>query len=198
MGVLDVVTLDEVEAELGIDPDSRVLLSGYITSVSRLLDKACGPIVQRTITDEKHSGGTQTIILDEYPVASVTSITEYSGLTGTALVEETVSTAPSNGFMPYGSTVIRRVGKRDGYWAFGRHNILVTYVAGRYTDTLSVDDRFKRAAFITLGNLWRREQGMGTVMFGADGAPMLGATYALPNAAKAFIQDDLRPSGWAS
>ena len=198
MGVLDVVTLPEVEAELGVDPDSRVLLSGYITSVSRKLDKACGPIVQRTITDEKHSGGHRAILLDHYPVASVTSVTEYSGMTGTALVEETPATSPSNGFMPDGSMLIRRRGKIDAYWALGRHNILVTYVAGRYEDTLSVDDRFKRAAFITLANLWRREQGMGTMTFGADGAPMLGATYALPNAAKAFIQDDIRPSGWAS
>jgi len=198
VGVLDVVTLDEVEAELGVDPDSRVLLSGYITSVSRMLDKACGPIVQRTVTDEKHNGGGAVILPEFYPVASVTSVTEYSGTTGTTVVEETVSTAPSDGFILYGSKLIRRAGKRDSLWAFGRHNILVTYVAGRYADTLSVDDRFKRAAFIALGNLWRREQGMGTVTFGADGTPLVGATYALPNAAKAFIQDDLRPSGWAS
>ena len=43
----------------------------------------------------------------------------------------------------------------------------------------------------------RREQGMGTVTFGPDGAPITGATYALPNAAAAFIQDDLRVTGWA-
>ena len=197
MGVLDVVTLDEAETELGIDPDTRVLLSGYITSVSRLLDQACGPIVKRTITDEKHNGGSSYLLLDHYPVASVTTVTEYSGLTGTLLTEETVSTAP-NGFLLDGSALIRRAGKNDSAWAYGRGNVLVTYVAGRYDDTLSVDERFKRAAIVTLANLWRREQGMGTVMFGADGAPMLGATYALPNAAKAFIQDDLRPSGWAS
>lgn len=197
MGVLDVVTLDEAETELGIDPDSRVLLSGYITSVSRLLDQACGPIVKRTVTDEKHNGGDSQIWLGHWPVASVTSVTEYSGMTAVSLTAETASTAP-NGYLLDGSSLVRRVGKNDSAWAYGRGNVLVTYVAGRYDDTLSVDERFKRAAVITLANLWRREQGMGTVTFGADGAPMLGATYALPNAAKAFIQDDLRPSGWAS
>lgn len=197
MGVLDVVTVDEAETDLGVDPGSQPLLAAYVTSVSRLLDRACGPIVQRTITGERHSGGAPFILLDQYPVASVTTVTEYASTAGTALVEEELGTAPANGFVLDGSKLIRRSGKRDGWWAAGRSNIVVTYVAGRYADTLSVDERFRRAALITLANLWRREQGMGTVMFGADGAPILGATYALPNAAKAFIQDDLRPSGWA-
>ena len=91
----------------------------------------------------------------------------------------------------------RRSGKTDYSFPTGRANIVVTYVAGRYSSTLTVDDRFKRAAFITLAHLWRREQGMGTVTFGPDGAPITGATYALPNAGAAFIQDDLRVTGWA-
>lgn len=197
---LDVVTVDEVEAELGVDPDSQPLLPSYITSVSRMLDKACGPVVQRTITGEAHDGGGWSVSLDQFPVASVTSVTEYVHTTAYALTGETAATAPANGYLVELETgvLLRRRVKVDWPWAAGRGNVVVTYVAGRYATTLTVDDRFKRAAYITLANLWRREQGMGTVMFGADGVPVVGATYALPNAAKAFIQDDLRPSGLAS
>jgi hypothetical protein len=196
---LDVVTVDEVEAELGIDPDSQPLLPSYITSVSRMLDKACGPIVQRTITGEAHDGGDWHVSLNLFPVASVTTVTEYAHTVASVLTGETAATAPANGYLADldSGVLLRRRAKVDWPWVSGRGNVVVTYVAGRYTSTLTVDDRFKRAAYITLANLWRREQGMGTVTFGADGMPMVGATYALPNAAKAFIQDDLRPSGLA-
>lgn len=195
---LDVVSLDEAEHELGIDPDASLLLSAYITSVSRMLDKACGPVVKRTITAETHDGGRSSIILDLFPVASVTSVTEYQGTTAVALTEEEAATAPGSGFILGSAGVLyRRSGKADARFMAGRSNVAVTYVAGRYDDTLSVDDRFKRAALVTLRNLWSKEQGMGTVTFGPDGQPIVGATYAMPNAAKSFIQDDLLVSGRA-
>lgn len=196
---LDVVTLDEAELELGVAADTQPLLGVYVTAVSRMLDKACGPIVQRTLTSEAHDGGDYQIILDYYPVASVTSVTEYAYTQPTVLTAETVSTSPSSGYLLDGETGIvrRRMGKADYPFPHGRGNVLVTYVAGRFASTLAVDDRFKRAAFITLAHLWRREQGMGTVTFGPDGVPITGATYALPNAAAAFLQDDLRPTGLA-
>jgi hypothetical protein len=194
---LDVVTLAEFEADLGDVDDT--LAAAYITSVSRLLDKVCGPIVQRTITDEVHDGGSNMIMLSEWPVASVTSVVEYQGHTAVTLTEEAVTTSPANGFLCEfdNGEVFRRAGKRDWTFYRGRRNILVTYVAGRYATTATVDARFKRAALITLRNLWSREQGMGTVTFGPDGQPIVGATFALPNAAAAFIREDIRVSGHA-
>jgi hypothetical protein len=193
---LDVVTLAEAEANMGDVPDDA-LLAVYITSVSRLLDKVCGPIVSRTVTAEPHDGWCEELFLHEYPVRSVTSVAEYAGVTATTLVEELVTTSPANGFtVDYShGKVRRRAGKRDWYFPEGRKNVLVTYVAGRYADTASVDERFKMAAYITLRNLWQREQGMGTVTFGPDGQPLMGATFALPNAAAAFIREDMRVSG---
>ena len=38
---------------------------------------------------------------------------------------------------------------------------------------------------------------MGTVTFGPDGQPIVGATFALPNAAAAFIREDIRGTGHA-
>jgi hypothetical protein len=194
---LDVVTLAEAEADMGDLDDS--LLAAYITSVSRLLDKVCGPIVQRAVTNEAHDGWVRDIWLAEYPVVSVTTLTEYSGTSAQALTLEAVTTSPSNGYVVDFNTgrVTRRSGKRDWYFPEGRRNVLATYVAGRYADTASVDARFKRAALITLRNLWSREQGMGTVTFGPDGAPVTGATFALPNAAAAFIREDIRVTGHA-
>jgi hypothetical protein len=194
---LDVVTLAEAKADLGDLGDA--LLAEYITRVSRLLDKVCGPIVQRTVTNEYHDGGDTSVLLSEWPVVSVTTATEYQGTTAVTLTEEAVTTSPGSGFLVdfAKGRVHRRSGKRD--WTFypGRRNIVVTYVAGRYADTASVDDRFKAAAIITLRNLWSREQGMGTVTFGPDGQPITGALFALPNAAAAFIREDIRVSGHA-
>jgi len=198
---LDVVTLAEFEADAGIDADDT-LAAAYITSVSRLLDKVCGPIVVRTVTGEVHDGGDGThevVQLDEWPVDSVTTVTEYQGNTAVTVTEEAVTTSPSPGFLCDFSTgaLYRRAGKVDWCWYRGRRNIVVTYEAGRYADTASVDERFKRACLITLRNLWQKEQGMGTVTFGPDGQPVVGATFALPNAAAAFIREDIRTSGWA-
>jgi hypothetical protein len=130
-------------------------------------------------------------------VASVTTLTEHQGTTPLTLTVEAVTTSPSNGFLLDTSLgkVVRRAGKRDWWFPSGRGNVVVTYVAGRYASTLEVDQRFKRAALITLRNLWSREQGMGTVTFGPDGAPIVGATFAIPNAAAAFIREDLRVTG---
>jgi len=164
---LDVITLAEAEADMGDQDDT--LLAAYITSVS------------------------------EWPVDSVTTVTEYQGSTAVTVTEEAVTTSPSPGFLCDFSTgaLYRRAGKLDYCWYRGRRNIVVTYEAGRYADTASVDERFKRAALITLRNLWQKEQGMGTVTFGPDGQPIVGATFALPNAAAAFIREDLRVSGHA-
>lgn len=197
---LDVVTLAEVESNMGEVTD-EALLAVYITSVSRLLDEVCGPIVQRMVTGESHDGGDgeRYVYLDEFPVVSVTTLTEYRGQVAQVLTEEAVTTSPSNGFVVDYSTgkVTRRSGKID--WAFppGRKNITATYEAGRYADTDSVDQRFKMAALITIKQLWSREQGMGTVTFGPEGLPILGATFALPNAAAAFIREDIRVTGYA-
>lgn len=197
MTATNVISLPEAESELGIDHGTQPLVATYVTSVSRLLDQACGPVVRRTVTEE-YDGGRSCVILRQFPVAAVTAVTEYRGTAAAILTEETAATAPGDGFLLSDSgKLYRRSGKADALFASGRRNVVVSYSAGRYDDTASVDERFKRAAMVALRNLWSREQGMGTVTFGADGAPLTGATYALPNAARAFIQDDLLVSGLA-
>lgn len=193
---LDVVTLAEVLEELG-DVHDHDVLESYITSVSRLLDEACGPIVKRTVSDEAHDGGRDAVALNFWPISDVTTAVEYQGTVPVTLTEEMVTTAPSAGFLADYSTgeLTRRAGKSDAWFAPGRRNVVVTYEAGRYETSSAVDARFKRAAMIALRNLVSKEMGMGTVTFGPDGQPIIGATFALPNAALGFIQNDLQ-TGW--
>jgi hypothetical protein len=191
---LDVLTLDEAKAAVANNAGTNndMLLESYITGVSRFLDTICGPIVKREITEEPRSSTGNSIFLSKWPVDSITTVTEYTGTTALVLTAETVGTAPSDAYSPdlAAGMIYRRRSGYDSRWATGRGNIVVTYIAGRFDTTDEVDERFKRAAGITLANLWRREQGMGVQL--ADGFVAMGATYALPDAAKALLAGELQ------
>ena len=60
--------------------------------MSRRLDRLCGPIVQRTITDEVHPGGCPSIRVRHWPVASFTTVTEYDATTPAVLTREDFDT----------------------------------------------------------------------------------------------------------
>ena len=132
-----------------------------ITGLSRIIDDLCGPVVVRTVTDETHDGGAGSIWLRETPVDSVTSIVEYDGTTGTTLTAETNATKPGDGYLlearRHFVRLVRRSGSGDTSFAGGRQNVVVTYEAGRYDDTGSVDPKFKMAAASILRRLWKRE-----------------------------------------
>lgn len=196
---LDVITLDEAKAYLNITQTTwDTELDDWITAVSRRLDALCGPIVVRTITSEAWDGTVdgvrQTAITLRYrPVSSVTSVTEYSSTTGTTLTVETNAAKTSSNYYLNTTTGVltRRSGNRDYVFADGRQNIVITYVAGRYANTASVDARFKVAAGMMLANLWRREQGGGTQTFGESDPFGLVATFAVPRAVEELLHEDL-------
>jgi hypothetical protein len=190
---LDVLTLDEAKAAIvnnaGTVNDD--LLGAYVTGVSRYLDELCGPIVKRTITDEEAVVSGQTVILSHSPVLSITTLTEYTGTTAQVLAAENFpsSTTGNDYKLLHGgrSGLVER--RASGVAATFASNVRViaTYVAGRYNDTVSVDERFKRAAGIILANFWRREHGLA----GVDPS-MMGATFGLPNAAEALLAGDIQ------
>jgi hypothetical protein len=191
---LDVLTLDEAKAAVANNAGTNndTLLESYITGVSRFLDTICGPIVKREITAEALTASGGSVFLPTWPVDSVTTITEYTGTTSLVLTADALGSAPADAYTAdlAAGILYRRKGGYDSQWASGRANIVVTYIAGRFADTATVDERFKRAAGITLANLWRREQGMGVQL--ADGFIAMGATYALPDAAKALLVGELQ------
>jgi len=189
---LDVCTLEDVKASLGLtDGSFDAELAGYITAVSRMLDEKCGPIVQRTITAEEVDAKSGLASLKWYPVLSVTTVTEYSGTTSTVLTQQTPGTAPASGYRVDKPTgMLTRYSAGTPCWF--APVVVVTYVAGRYTATSTVDRKFVRAAVLTIVEQWRANKGMGTVTFGtADGGVLSGST-GIPRDAWVLIAEDVR------
>lgn len=195
----DLLTLaegrDAVNARSSAD-DSK--LAGYITGVSYALDHWCGPVIQRTLTDERYDGGSGSILLRYYPITSVSSLTDYS----TALTEETDPTSPpAAGYLLspysadpglYGNEVRRRSGGADSTFYAQRGAVLVTYVAGRFAATANVDWRWKEAARICLQNMWRSQQHSIGGVDEYDLPHQSFARFGLPNAARHLIAGELQ------
>lgn len=180
---LDILTLVEAKAALNIglgDNDYDLELEQVITAASRLVDDIAGPVVQRTVTTEAHTGYGDTVRLNLTPVSSVTTVAEYAGSVSTTLTAETTPGLAGAGYLladgtTHGARLIRRSGGYDTYWTAGRSNVLVTYVAGRVASTAAVDPIFKAAAVAALNHLWQaRGAGSGTAVPGAEG-PAFGA-----------------------
>jgi hypothetical protein len=156
VGVTDVVTLDEAKAELNItNTDSDPVLERWVSAVSELIDSLCGPVVVRTVTGEAHNGGGTVLFLRQHPVSEITTVTEYASGTATVLTAESPTVAGTYLFNPTLGTVSRRSSWNN--YPFGASGVLVTYEAGRYADTASVDARFKTAALAILRRFWVRE-----------------------------------------
>ena len=154
---LDLLTFEEAMEELSLNgnkvPSKADQIARWVTAVSRRFDAKAGPMVVRTITDELHDvDGLDVFDLNKRPVSSITSVTEYLSGTGTAVTAETV--AASGGYLLDGYTLYRRSSWSGSTWS---GQVLVTYVAGRYADTASVDATAKTAAGMALRRLQARE-----------------------------------------
>lgn len=188
---LDVITLAEAKRSVNISNDSHdPEIASYISAVSLAMDKIFGPIVQREVV-ESHDGGSGMLILRRLPAASVTSVVERSGSIATTLTAEDFEAATANDyrFDPTVGILSRRSGGWDARFPRGEQNVIVTYTAGRFADTASVDARFKQGAAIMFSHLWRPEQGLVTGAFGAEGGPM-PLTFAVPNAVVQLLNDE--------
>lgn len=199
----DLLTEAEAEAELDNPTGLDAEIASLNTAISRRLDGLCGPIVQRTVTGETHDGRRHVYLLNR-PVMSVTTVTEYAYTTATTLTVETnaVKTSDNYQFDPRTGVLYRRSGGCDVPFTPGRQNVVVTYVAGRYADTASVDALFKQAARICLKHLWVNEKSQGTQTFGSvvgydDTIGMRVPTFAIPRAAVELLADELIGEGSA-
>lgn len=183
---LDLVTSSEVQRAVAGIPEAKVeLIDGYITDVSRHIDDLCGPVVQRTVTAELHHGNGLAVILNRYPVLSVTSVTE----NGVTLTTADWSVDSNSGIL------IRTGGTASPYtnqrWQFGQRNVAVTYVAGRYPNTAAVDPLFRSATIMAVKAMWTSQQAItGSQVFGVAGEGFAdnsdvpgGMSYVLPKPA---------------
>ena len=198
MATYDLLTLTEARDALSQDPLStgdEEILKGYITAISTRLDEVCGPIVQRTITDELHDGGNSRIWLKNTPVVSITTITEYSDTTGTVLTEQTPTVHTDYNYIKTLSTglITRTQSGAYTYFEPGVNNIKVTYVAGRYENTNEVAALFKIAAGAFLAHVWKMNKGMGSDIYGSYDAGTPIITFALPKRVIDLLGTEIKP-----
>lgn len=201
---LDVLTLAEGKSAVGIasaDTSQDTPLAAKITAVSRRLDRLCGPIVQRTITDEVHPGGCPSIRVRRWPVASFTTVTEYDATAAQVLTAEDFDTQPTEGYLPerwestptavFNGMIWRRASGYGSWFPTGPEAVKVTYVGGRASATSAVDAVFKEAAGIALKNVWRTmesaSQLVGEFDVPAQNFPVSMVTKAVRDALQAEI-----------
>lgn len=199
--VVDVLTLAEGKATLKLSGTAQYdsQLPAWITAVSRMLDHKVGPIVRRTVTEELHDGGDGYLRTRLWPIAAITTITEYASTTGTVLTAETNLAKPDAGYLAerydrdptlFSGLIRRRAGGSRSRFAGGSSNIVVTYSAGRFVDTATVDERFKSAARLTLQNLWNSQR-PNLAEVGEFEIPQSNwPRFAVPNAVKEMLADE--------
>lgn len=210
---LDILTLVEAYDAIN-DPASASAGSGanddrlarLITAVSRRIDKLCGPVVVRDVT-EYHDGWQSdldnlrtSVFLRETPVYSVTTVTEYNFGTPLVLDAETASNLPGNAYLldsrGHLAELFRRAAGTDMWFPYGRRNIVVAFKAGRYLTTADVDMLFKSTAGIILRRLWSRDAGRwasGGDPFNDDARERdIGFFKAVDPLVKEFLGSELR------
>lgn len=197
----DIVTLAEARTaiNLGSSTSHDDELGQWISAVSERIDDLCGPVVQRTIQDETHDGGTPAVVFDELYGASAESVLEYQHTTETELTEETNASKPADAYLldqvGAGVTYLRRrTAGTDSRFPSGRRNVVVTYTAGRYETTDAVAAKFKIAVGAILRRLWQRDQGAwstGSDPFDAQAS--VGFFKAIDPMVHEFLEDELRP-----
>lgn len=195
MADTDLLTLVEAASAAGrraddADPD----LALVNTAVGLTLDEWCGPVVIRTVTDERHEGRWGHVWLDRWPISSFDSVVDYHGTTSYTLTEETPGSIPDDGYLldpytgdgNYSGRVRRRYGGADG--RFGDW-VVATYDAGRFADTDAVSERWKRAAGHLLQYLWASPA---RPLVTADGTRALQYPMFkdLPNVVQMLLRDE--------
>jgi hypothetical protein len=176
-------------------------LAHWVTAVSQRLDELVGPVVRRPVTDEL-DGGDACVFLSAYPITSVTTVTEYDRTgTATVLTQETNTVKPTDGYRLYkysadpalyGNFVSCRSNGYSTEFTDGEENVVVEYVAGRFTDTASVAERFKAAARLMLKNVWRSEMDDTQAVNEFDVPQSNFPTYVISKAVKDMFPGELQ------
>lgn len=165
---LDLLTLAEAKRAINMkaaNEDHDLALETDITAISRLIDAECGPVVQRTVTAERLDA--DDVVLRFSPVASIGTVREArSGDIETLTAHSFGGTVDGYYAEPHwtGGTFLsgvlqRRYDGAPGAWPAGAE-IEVTYTAGRYPTTATVDRRFKACAGAVLQRFWKGEAGI--------------------------------------
>lgn len=155
----DLVSLADARDQLNItDTTHDDELLGFIDAATATVEGIVGPVLRRTYT-EVHDGGGLTIVLNNPPIISVTSVTEMVGPTAYTLADAEINTttgAYSYSIDSYERGVIARrwSGGLVGPFIGGVRNIQVVYVAGRS----NIPPAIRLAALLLIEHLWEQTQ----------------------------------------
>jgi hypothetical protein len=201
---VSIVDLASVKLHLNMpasDTSQDAELQGFIDAAGDLARNVIGPVFPESHT-QAFDGGTTSIVVDWLPVASVTSVTEYYGLSSYLLTEQPLG-GQSNAFgftVDYatGRLTRRALGGDATIFAFGAKNIVVQYVSGR---TGAVSPSVRLGALELIRHLWQLTQQGGRPQFGGAGldGEVAGVPtgFALPARVLELWQPFRRPPGIA-
>lgn len=156
MATLDILSAAEAYAAVnvpGTAPAATLArIAAMSTGIAGQVDKLCGPVVRRAVT-ETHSGGGPTLVLRRPPVDSITTVTETTGTTPATLTTDDFLLEASG----VHAVLHRRASGYGRDWVTGLFNISVAYSAGRYAATANVEEYWKNGVRSILAQQWQRE-----------------------------------------
>lgn len=185
MAATDIVALADAKTQLNItDSASDAELAGYISGVTRVVERYVGAVIVRSVTDV-FDGGRAVLSLRTIPVLSVTSVTD-SG----AVVD------PSGYTVSKPSGVLTRVaGPVPFPFLPGVQSVSVTYQPGQAGDIAAVKANLGDVwlgALIILQHMWETQRPAAAGPFsqgGDDFDPRY--TYSIPRRALELLGEPM-------
>lgn len=194
---VDVLTQAEARASVGyVGVDRDDILSMAVTALSRMMDGKFGPVVRRTITDEIRNGWSEQIKTLYAPVFSFTIVEHAEQAVTQTLTLQTFGTAATAAtfqaepWQTSSGVYSGRITLSSG--GSFHQQVRLTYVAGRYLDTASVDRRFKQGAALALKNLWRAYEDSLTQVNEFTTPFQSFPAFGLPKAVIDLLRDEVR------
>lgn len=163
-----IVSLADTKSYLRItSTNDDALLNIFINGAGAAATYWFGEWGSLTVTGEVHDGGYPTILLRHTPVLSITTLTEYVGVSAYTLTSQPEGSTVNNyGYsldIPEAGLVTRRSGAGTPMpFLGGARCVVATYVAGR----TSVPDDIYLAALEDIRGLWQQTQQGGRPNFG--------------------------------
>lgn len=182
MAVTEIASLSDVKTYLRIPnptlamSDDAILLD-MMDAARRVVERELGHIVSKTISAERHDGGSCQITLRELPVLYVQQVEEGWNYYNWQLSNNTVNTQPSTSIWVYSvdipqEGVVTRRGPGNVPFPFvrGLNNIRVDYVVGREYVPATAMIAFKELVSYWYRNSQLRAVNQGFTTSAAQGA----------------------------
>ena len=162
------VTLAEVKDMMNMGPTDTahdVKIQTFIDSATPVIEYIVGPVLPQTFTENHRTYGQSKIVLRNPPVISITTLTEFIGLTAYTLTEQEPGATTNNyGYAldVAGNGVVTRMSSVGTEMGFIGNVVTVTYLAG----LLTVPADIRLAAIEDVRAMFQQTQLGGRPQFG--------------------------------